>query len=228
MESTHAGADGHRRWMLLIRGLCGIAMGVWIIAVALGSNPQTADAEDPKGDKAEKFLVKFETSQGDFTVEVDPALAPKGAARFRELVDQKFYDDCRFFRVVKGFVVQFGINGDPKVAKKWRDDKIEDDKVRGSNVRGTLTFATSGPDSRTTQLFINLGDNERLDGSGFAPFAKVVGNGMKVVDALYSQYGEAPSRQQGAIQAEGNAYLQEAFPKLDYIKTARVVKPDDK
>ena len=212
MESTHAGADGHRRWMLLIRGLCGIAMSAWIIALAV--MPRTADAEDPKGDKAEKFRVKFETSQGDFTIEVDPALAPKGAARFRELVDQKFYDDCRFFRVVKGFVVQFGINGDPKVAKKWRDDRIEDDKVKASNVRGTLTFATSGPDSRTTQLFINLADNDRLDGLGFAPFAKVV-DGMKVVDSLYSEYGEAPSRQQGAIQAEGNAYLQEAFPKLD-------------
>lgn len=227
MESTHAGAAGHRRWMLLIRGLCGIGMAAWLIALAVGANPGTADAEDPKGDKAEKFRVKFETSQGDFTIEVEPASAPRGAARFRELIDQKFYDDCRFFRVVKGFVVQFGINGDPKVAKKWREDRIEDDMVKGTNARGTLTFATSGPDSRTTQLFINLADNERLDGLGFAPFAKVV-DGMKVVDSLYSQYGEAPSRQQGAIQAEGNAYLQEAFPKLDYIKTARVVKPEDK
>lgn len=228
MESTQGEAAVDGRRMVLLRGVCGLALAAWIGAFGLlGTGARSADAEDAKASSKEKFRVKFETSKGDFVVEVNPALAPKGAARFRELVDLKFYDECRFFRVVKGFVVQFGINGDPEVSKKWREDRIDDDEVKGSNVRGTLTFATSGPDSRTTQLFINLNDNTRLDESGFAPFAKVV-EGMKVVDDLYGDYREAPSKQQGAIQAEGNAFLKENFPKLDYIKTARVVKADEK
>lgn len=176
------------------------------------------------GDPAAKFHVKLATSRGDIVVEVDPALAPKGAARFRELVEQKHYDECRFFRVVPDFVVQFGINGDPAVSKKWKENRIKDDKVAGSNVRGTLTFATSGPNSRTTQLFINLKDNKRLDTLGFAPFARVV-QGMDVVDAINAEYGEQPD--QGSIQAEGNAYLNKEFPRLDFIKTARIVKPQD-
>lgn len=187
----------------------------------------SALAADPKEDDGKPFQVKFETSKGDFVLEVDPKLAPKGAARFRELVEQKFYDDCRFFRVVRGFMVQFGIHGDPVVSKKWREATIKDDKVKGSNVRGTITFATSGPDSRTTQLFINFEDNARLDNLGFAPFGKVV-KGMDVVDSLYSDYGEAPSKFQGKIQAEGNDFLKAEFPKLDFIKTARIVKPEAK
>lgn len=193
-----------------------------ICLTVLAGASSTIPAE---GDPVEKFHVKLATSRGDIIVEVDPALAPKGAARFRELVEQKHYDECRFFRVVPDFVVQFGINGDPAVAKKWKENRIKDDKVAGSNARGTLTFATSGPNSRTTQLFINLKDNKRLDTLGFAPFARVV-QGMDVVDALNAEYGEEPN--QGSIQAEGNAYLNKEFPKLDYIKTARVVKPDAK
>jgi peptidyl-prolyl cis-trans isomerase A (cyclophilin A) len=174
-------------------------------------------------DAPEKFRVKFETSAGDFVVEVDPALAPKGAGRFKELVENKLYDECRFFRVVPDFMVQFGINGDPEVAKKWRDNRIADDAVKGTNARGTITFATSGKNSRTSQLFINYKDNAFLDESGFAPFGKVV-EGMKVVDAIYSKYGEKPD--QGRIQSEGNEYLKDVFPKLDYIKTARIVKAE--
>lgn len=168
----------------------------------------------------EIFTVKFETSKGDVHVKVNRSWAPKGADRFHAAVKAGFYDECRFFRVVPGFVVQFGINGDPKVQKKWRESPIKDDKVEESNVRGTITFATAGPDTRTTQLFINLKDNARLDDLGFAPFGKVV-KGMDVVDKIYSGYRERPD--QGSIQSKGNTYLKESFPNLDYIKKATIL-----
>ena len=178
---------------------------------------------------AETWLAKFETSQGNFTVEVHPEWSPQGAARFRELVESGFFTDCRFFRVVEGFMVQFGINGDPEVAAKWRNANILDDPVKQSNTRGMMTFATSGPNSRTTQLFINFGNNKGLDSQGFSPFARVI-EGMAVVDKLYSGYGEgAPGcngPEQGRIQAEGNAYLIKEFPKLDYIKSVTIVTPE--
>ena len=186
--------------------------------------------ESPKvrsaGSKAAEgsYLVTLETTRGEVVVEVFPGWAPKGAERFRELVEDGFYDGCRFFRVVPGFVVQFGINGDPAVHAKW-NDKIADDPVTQSNKRGTLTFATSGPGSRTTQLFVNLGDNSSsLDGQGFSPFARVV-SGMQYIDAITSEYGESP--QQGAIEGEGNAYLEQNFPNLDYVKTATINESDD-
>ncbi len=168
----------------------------------------------------EKFRVKFETSCGDFTVEVQREWAPLGADRFHELVQAGFYDECRFFRVVPGFVVQWGMNGDPAVYAKWKDREIKDDKVTQSNREGMITFASRGPNTRTCQLFINLADNQRLDDLGFAPFGKVV-EGLDVVQKITSEYGQRP--QQPLIQEEGNAYLKKEFPKMDYIKKATVV-----
>jgi peptidyl-prolyl cis-trans isomerase A (cyclophilin A) len=151
-------------------------------------------------------------------VEVHRDWAPNGADRFYDLVNNHFYDEARFFRVVPNFVVQWGIHADSAVQLNWRTKTIPDDPVTQTNRRGTITFATSGPNSRTTQLFINLADNPRLDASGFAPFGLVI-SGMNAVEALYSGYGQTPDQNQ--IQAQGNAYLQSQFPQLDYIKTVR-------
>jgi peptidyl-prolyl cis-trans isomerase A (cyclophilin A) len=172
------------------------------------------------------YKVQFDTSKGSFVIEVHRDWAPIGADRFYNLVKNGFYDDARFFRVVEGFMVQFGVNGDPKVSATWRNARMKDDPVRISNKRTFVTFATAGPNTRTTQVFINFGDNSNLDGQGFAPFGQVV-SGMKVVDSLYNGYGEgAPQGRgpdQGRVQSEGNAYLASAFPNLDYIKKATIV-----
>src|SRR5689334_20289492 len=173
------------------------------------------------------YKAKFDTSKGPFVVEVHRDWAPNGADRFYNLVKNGFYDDARFFRVISGFMVQFGINGDPRISAPWRTATMKDDPVKQSNKRGFITFATAGPDSRTSQVFINFADNSRLDSQGFAPFGQVV-SGMNVVDGLYSAYGEgAPSGRgpaQGRVQAEGNAYLKKDFPDLDYIKKATIEK----
>jgi cyclophilin family peptidyl-prolyl cis-trans isomerase len=178
------------------------------------------------GTAPDSYKTRFETSVGEFVLEVDRAWAPIGADRFHALVSDGFYDDVRFFRVLDGFVAQFGVPGDPVVAAKWRDANIDDDPVKETNAKGTITFATSGPNSRTTQLFINLVDNGRLDGMGFSPFGKVV-EGLDVVGKLYGGYGEgAPGGggpDQGRLQREGNAYLEKDFPKLDYVKKATIV-----
>ncbi len=173
------------------------------------------------------YKVKFETSKGEFVVEVHRDWAPKGADRFYNLVRIGFFDDIRFFRAIKGFMVQFGLHGSPEVNTKWRAARIPDDPVRQSNTRGRLTFATSGADSRTTQVFINYANaNARLDSSGFAPIGEVV-SGMEVVDALYTGYGEgAPGGagpSQGRIQGEGNAYLDKDFPLLDRLIRTTIV-----
>ena len=172
------------------------------------------------------YKVKFDTSKGSFVVEVHRDWAPNGADRFYNLVKNGFYNDARFFRVISGFMVQFGINGDPQISKVWRDANIKDDPVKASNKRGMITFATAGPDTRTTQVFINFGDNAGLDDQGFAPFGQVI-SGMDAVDALYAEYGEGAPQghgpNQGVVQSMGNAYLAKAFPKLDYIKTATIV-----
>lgn len=192
----------------------------------------TAEPENdgPKAAKApDTYRVKFETTKGDFVVEVNRDWAPRGADRFYELVQAHFFDDCKFFRVVKEpkpFMVQFGIHGDPSVSRKWREATIRDDVPKESNQRGMITFATSGPNSRTTQVFINYGDNSFLDSQGFAPFGRVI-EGMDVVDSLEGKYGEKPSSAQGQIQAEGNAFLARAFPGLDSIKSARIVTGDE-
>ena len=178
---------------------------------------QALENEVPIGDE---FSVKFETSKGDFIVEVHPAWAPRGAARFRELVEAGFYNENRFFRVVPGFMVQFGLNGDPGVQSKWRNSDFPDDPVAKSNTPGMVTFATAGPNSRTTQIFINYGNNAFLDEQGFSPFG-VVTSGMDVVKAINSEYGERPD--QSLIQTRGNAYLNSGFPKLDFVKTATLI-----
>jgi peptidyl-prolyl cis-trans isomerase A (cyclophilin A) len=169
----------------------------------------------------ETYRAQFETSKGNFTIEVSRERAPLGADRFYNLVKNGFYDGARFFRVLPGFVVQFGIPADPSVASAWRAARIADDPVSGTNDRGSATFATAGPNTRTTQVFINLADNANLDTMGFAPFGRVT-EGMDVVGELYSGYGEGAPRgrgpDQGRIQTEGNAYLEKQFPKLDYIR----------
>ena len=180
---------------------------------------EKADDEDSQ----KPFDVKFETTKGDFVLEVHPEWAPIGAARFKELIEKKYYDECRFFRVIPGFVVQWGMNGDPKVNAEWSEKNIKDDSVKASNKKGFVTFAKSGqPNSRTTQLYINLGDNERLDEYDFAPFAKVK-EGMEVVESINAEYREQPS--QTLIKSAGNKYLKEEFPRLDSIKKARIFKP---
>jgi peptidyl-prolyl cis-trans isomerase A (cyclophilin A) len=171
------------------------------------------------------YKAKFDTSKGPFVIEVHRDWAANGADRFYNLVKNGFYNDTRFFRVVPGFMVQYGISGDPNVAAAWRDANIKDDPVKQSNARGMITFATAGPNTRTTQVFINFDNNAGLDGQGFSPFGKVV-SGMEVVDSLYGGYGEgAPNGKgpdQGLIQQHGNAYLTQAFPKLDYVKQATI------
>ncbi len=169
--------------------------------------------------------IKFETTAGDVIIEVKRAWAPKGADRFYSLVKNGFYDNCRFFRIVPNFVAQFGINGDPQVAAIWREARITDDPVKRSNTRGFLSFATAGPNTRTTQIFINYGDNGGLDGQGFAPFGKVL-EGMDIVDKFFAGYASS-GPDQGKLQYEGNAYLEKEFPKLDYIKKASVMPEEE-
>lgn len=191
---------------------------------ALLLNCQQAICQEKVEKAPDEFKVKFEASCGTFVLDVRRKYAPLGVDQFHAAVKQGFFDECRFFRVVPGFVVQFGINGDPKVQKKWRENPIKDDPVTASNVRGSVCFATAGANTRTTQLFINLGNNSRLDQMGFAPFGKVTEEGMAVVDKITNQYGEKP--QQGQIQSQGNEYLKKNFPKMDYIKKATVVLPE--
>lgn len=200
--------------------------------------PETPDLEESEADSDEDFpdreamdseawnvpksggyTVKVESSAGDYTIEVHREWAPIGAERFYQLVKDGYYDECRYFRVVPGFMVQFGMHGDPEVHRKW-DLNIPDDKVTQSNKEGFVTFATSGPDSRTTQIFINYSDNTSLDKLGFSPFGKVI-EGMKNVEAINPQYGESPN--QGRIKAAGNTYLNQSFPELDYVKSMSIV-----
>ena len=186
-------------------------------------NPSSLNAQAPP-----VFKAKFTTTKGDFVVEAHRDWAPLGADRFFNLVKNGFYDDATFFRIIPGFMAQFGIHAKPAVSKVWESATIKDDPATQSNKRGYLSFATSGPNTRTTQMFINFGDNSRLDGQGFAPFAMVI-EGMDVVDKLYSGYGEgAPGGsgpEQGRIQHEGKVYLDKDFPQLDSIKSARITEP---
>jgi peptidyl-prolyl cis-trans isomerase A (cyclophilin A) len=178
-------------------------------------------------DKApDVYKARFATTQGDFVVEVHRDWAPLGADRFYNLVKYGFYTDASFFRVISGFMVQFGISARPAVARAWEKATIKDDPVTQHNQRGAITFATAGPNTRTTQVFINFGDNSGLDRQGFAPFGQVI-QGMDVVDKLYSGYGEGAPQGNGPSQDritnEGKAYLDKNFPKLDRIKSASIV-----
>jgi peptidyl-prolyl cis-trans isomerase A (cyclophilin A) len=186
-------------------------------------NPATLTAKAP-----EVYEVKFATTKGDFLIQITRAWAPQGADRFYNLVENHFYDDASFFRVLPGFVVQFGLSANPQISRVWQMANIKDDPVKQSNRPGFITFATAGPNTRTTQVFINLGNNAQLDSMGFAPFGEVT-QGMDVVKQLYSGYGEgAPSGRgpdQGSVSSQGKAYLDKNFPKLDSIKTATIVSP---
>jgi peptidyl-prolyl cis-trans isomerase A (cyclophilin A) len=194
----------------------------WVAAVLLATG---CTKPAPKIVVPDVYRVKFETSQGDFVVEVTKAWAPRGANRFHELLRMKYFDEGRFFRVLPGFIAQFGINKDFNVHDQWRNFFIVDDKPQRKNLRGTLSFAQSGPNTRATEVFINLKDNPELDDQNFVPFGKVI-EGMETVDKLYAGYGELGPEGKGpqADRAEGeaNEYLVPRYPKLDYIKHALI------
>ena len=243
------------KWMTTV-GLCavlalmigfGLQQGVAEEEPAGEDAPREVDLKvisDPSHEKMnltapDTFKAQFKTTQGDFTVKVIRDWAPNGADRFYSLVKNGYYDGTRFFRVVEDFVVQWGIHGDPEVNAPWYDPKnaakvnIKDDKRKKSNKAGTITFANAGPNTRSTQLFINLGDNDFLDnearvGSIFAPFGEIDAAGMKVVNKLYKGYGEPPRQLQGMLAEKGNAILDEHFPKMDAIKTATIVEDEVK
>ena len=186
------------------------------------SNPGLADRQAP-----DTFRARFETTRGAFVIEAVREWSPRGADRFYNLLRAEYYDRTAFFRVIKGFMAQFGIHSNPQIGQKWATAPISDDPVVKSNRRGYVTFAMAGPDTRTTQLFINYGNNSRLDRQGFPPFGRVL-EGMSVVDALYSGYGDGPPGGQGPnqqmIRYQGNAYLKNQFPKLDYVKKAHLLE----
>ncbi len=209
-------------------GALALCVGLWAPVAAHGDERATALKPSAATAKAPaSYKAKFVTTKGDFVIEVHRDWAPVGADRFYNLVKLGFFDDSAFFRVIKGFMVQFGIPAEPTIARQWESATIKDDpSEKHSNTRGMITFATAGPDMRTTQVFINYANNSRLDSMGFAPFGKVV-EGMKVVDAIEGRYGEGAPEGKGPsqdrIQREGNAYLKAQFAKLDYIKSATIL-----
>jgi cyclophilin family peptidyl-prolyl cis-trans isomerase len=181
-----------------------------------------AGPASPAVQAPDSFRVVFETNKGNFTVSVTRSLAPHGADRFYELVNVGYFSDVRFFRVLPGFVAQFGMHGDPNVNKVWESAALQDEPRKISNTPGTVVFATAGPNTRSNQFFVNMGDNTMpLDGMGFAPFGHVV-EGMDVIGKLNTEYGEEPSQAQPRIAAQGNEYLAKWFPALDYIKSAKI------
>ncbi len=210
-----------------------------------GDNADAEATEDPSSDSGinailyypdrlvetapESFQARFETTAGDFIVDVTRSWAPRGADRFYNLVKNGYYDGVYFYRVMSGFMAQFGMHGEPQVQVRWSQATIVDDSVVASNTRGTVTYAKGGTDSRTTQLFINFGDNSGLDARGFAPIGKV-SEGMDVVDQIHSGYGDIEERGGNGpraynITSQGNAYLEENFPDLDHIISATLVDP---
>jgi peptidyl-prolyl cis-trans isomerase A (cyclophilin A) len=214
---------------MIIRRLL-ITLALSLTAFASPAFSQSANLASPAALREQApavYKAKFDTTKGVFVIEVTREWAPLGADRFYNLVKNGFYDNVRFFRVIPGFMVQFGIHGDPKVSAPWREAQIKDDPVRQSNKRGYVTYAMAGPNTRTSQVFINFGDNASLDSQGFSPFGRIV-SGMNVVDALNAEYGEgAPNGRgpdQSRMQREGNAYLMKDFGKLDSVKKATIEK----
>jgi peptidyl-prolyl cis-trans isomerase A (cyclophilin A) len=206
--------------------------GLWMSNSEAGDGGKESPLLQPKSASMNQtapatFKVKFATSEGDFVVEARREWAPLGVDRFYNLVKNGFYDGTCFFRVISGFMAQFGIHGDPKISAAWRQERIQDDPVKQSNTRGYLSYAMAGPNTRTTQLFINYADNSRLDQMGFAPIGRVV-EGQDVVDRLYAGYGEGAPRgkgpDQGRVQMEGREYLTKNFPELDCITKATIVE----
>lgn len=200
-----------------------------------GTTPESAHAalRDPSNAywttrAPQRFFVRFETTKGAFVIDVHRDWAPRGADRFYQLVQSGFFDDSRFYRVRAGYIVQFGIAGDPAIAQRWRDQRFPDDSVRHTNLRGVVAYAMTGPDTRTTQIYINLRDNTQLDAQGFSPIGELV-RGMDVVDALYAGYGETSgggmrNGKQAPMFEQGNAYLDRNYPKLDHLRRAVVVR----
>lgn len=174
----------------------------------------------PAGPAPDSFRVAFRTNRGTFVVQANRAWAPKGVQRFYELASEGFFDENRFYRVLPGFIAQFGANDDRRRNERWEKTPLPDDPRREKNLRGTMAYAMLGPDSRTHQLFVSLKDNPGLDAQGFVPIGRVV-EGMSVVDSLYDEYGEDPKYH--LIATQGNKYLARMFPKLDYIRTATIV-----
>jgi peptidyl-prolyl cis-trans isomerase A (cyclophilin A) len=213
---------------MICRSMLTLVVALAAFAVpAFAQSPNLANPAALVEQAPAAYKARFDTSKGVFVIEVTRAWAPRGADRFYNLVKNGFFDNVRFFRVVSGFMVQFGINGDPSLSAHWRQAQIPDDRVTQSNTRGMITFATAGPNTRTTQVFINFADNSNLDAMGFAPFGKVV-SGMNVVDALNAEYDEGAPRGRGPdqsrLQAEGNAYLAQSFARMDYVKKATIEK----
>jgi peptidyl-prolyl cis-trans isomerase A (cyclophilin A) len=211
--------------MIRRRSILTLALLAALATPAFAQSPNLSNPAALTEQASATYKVKFDTTKGAFVVQITRAWAPIGADRFYNLVKNGFYDNVRFFRVISGFMVQFGINGDPGVMAKWREAPIKDDPVTQSNKRGYITFATAGPNTRTSQVFINFNDNTQLDQMGFAPFGRVL-SGMDVVDKLNAEYGEGAPRGRGPdqsrMQREGNAYLAKDFPRLDYVKKATI------
>jgi peptidyl-prolyl cis-trans isomerase A (cyclophilin A) len=200
----------------------GVALTVLASSAVTGAPAKLTDPSKLTAKAPETFKARFDTTKGTFVIEVHRAWSPNGADRFYNLVKSGYYDGVKFFRVVPGFVAQWGIHGDPSIATLWLKSTIPDDPVKESNLRGYVTYAKSGaPNSRSVQLFINLVDNTRLDSMGFAPFGKVT-EGMEVVDKLYDGYAEGLTKLQGRIAEEGNAFLEKSYPQLDGIKKATI------
>src|SRR5882757_5344775 len=207
-----------------------ITLVLSLAAFATPALSQQADLSNPAALREQAppvYKAKFDTTKGAFVIEVHRDWAPNGADRFYNLVKNGFYDNVRFFRVISGFMVQFGISGDPKLSAPWREAQIKDDPVKQSNKRGYITYAMAGPNTRTSQVFINFGDNTSLDSQGFSPFGRIV-TGVEVVDKLNAEYGEGAPRGRGPdqsrMQMEGNAYLTKDFGRLDYVKKATIEK----